>query len=372
MYQSFARGYFQEIVAKVYPIYEGLLRDHDALDFDDLMIKVIELFRKNPEVLASYQDKFQYVLIDEYQDTNEAQYQLTKLLGGKTRNICIVGDFSQSIYSFRGADFRNLEKFKKDYPEIKIVQEKYAGPTKEDAIKSANELLSANPVFQGVFACNESSAVGMLIALQEKGLAGKVKFVGFDTAKVLIEAVEKGEILALAAQNPRMIGSEGVTQAIYALEDPKKVVPAIEFQAVMKDKATLMRDDEIRKQTEADAKREAENKRILEEAEKENAAKLKAFEEEQKKSKETLAQQEIEEKKREAELEKLKAANDAQNAEKVKEIEAAQKKYREDFAAGQAADVKREAELKAMKEEFDRKAEEKKKELEARQKAEKK
>ncbi len=119
MYESFAHGYFQEIVAKAYPVYESLLRDHDALDFDDLLSKTIELFRKNPEILERYQNKFQYVLVDEYQDTNEAQYQLTKLLGAKTRNICIVGDFSQSIYSFRGADFRNLEKFKKDFPDAK-------------------------------------------------------------------------------------------------------------------------------------------------------------------------------------------------------------------------------------------------------------
>lgn len=116
-YESIAHGYFQETVAKVYPIYQGLLRDHDAIDFDDLLLRTIELFRKAPEILNRYQDSFHYVMIDEYQDTNEAQYQLTKLFGGKSRNICIVGDFSQSIYSFRGADFRNLEKFKRDFPE---------------------------------------------------------------------------------------------------------------------------------------------------------------------------------------------------------------------------------------------------------------
>ena len=114
-YESIAYGYFQEVVAKVYPIYQDLLREHEALDFDDLLLKAIELFRKSSETLSRYQNKFQYILVDEYQDTNEAQFQLTKLLGGKTRNICIVGDFSQSIYSFRGADFRNLEKFKRDF-----------------------------------------------------------------------------------------------------------------------------------------------------------------------------------------------------------------------------------------------------------------
>lgn len=121
-YQDFAKGYFQEFVANIYPVYEGMLAENNALDFDDLLIKTLRLLREDPNTLSFYQNSFKYILIDEYQDTNHAQYQLTKLLGGKYKNICIVGDFSQSIYSFRGADFRNLEKFKKDFPEAKTFQ----------------------------------------------------------------------------------------------------------------------------------------------------------------------------------------------------------------------------------------------------------
>lgn len=117
VYSSVARGFFQEAVAQIYPLYQSLMKDHNAVDFDDLLLETIRLFKKYPEVLEKYQEKFQYVLVDEYQDTNHAQYELTKLLGQKHRNICIVGDFSQSIYSFRGADFRNLEKFKNDFPD---------------------------------------------------------------------------------------------------------------------------------------------------------------------------------------------------------------------------------------------------------------
>ena len=116
-YVSFSRGYFQEAVAKIYPVYQNLMREREALDFDDLLSYTIKLLKNNPEILNKYQNQFSYVLVDEYQDTNQAQYLLTKLFGGKERNICIVGDFSQSIYSFRGADFRNLEKFKKDFPD---------------------------------------------------------------------------------------------------------------------------------------------------------------------------------------------------------------------------------------------------------------
>lgn len=114
-YAKYAHGFFQEHVANIYPVYQNLLRESYALDFDDLLLEVIRLFKTSSTILDFYQEKFQYILIDEYQDTNHAQYEITRLIADKYKNICIVGDFSQSIYSFRGADFRNLEKFKKDF-----------------------------------------------------------------------------------------------------------------------------------------------------------------------------------------------------------------------------------------------------------------
>lgn len=114
-YISFARGHFQETVARIYPVYQNILKENDALDFDDLILYTIKLFRENVNILQKYQNRFRYILIDEYQDTNRAQYVLTKLLSAKWRNICVVGDFSQSIYSWRGADYRNLMKFKEDF-----------------------------------------------------------------------------------------------------------------------------------------------------------------------------------------------------------------------------------------------------------------
>jgi DNA helicase II / ATP-dependent DNA helicase PcrA len=114
-YLNFARGYFQETVAKIYPLYQAVLKENDALDFDDLILHTIKLFRENDRILQQYQGRFRYILIDEYQDTNRAQYTLSKLLAARWRNICVVGDFSQSIYSWRGADYRNLMKFKDDF-----------------------------------------------------------------------------------------------------------------------------------------------------------------------------------------------------------------------------------------------------------------
>ena len=115
-YPQYARGYFQEAVARVYITYQKLLHDNEALDFDDLLSKTVDLFVKNAEILGTYQEKYRYIVVDEYQDTNKAQYLLTKQLSGRYHNICVVGDASQSIYKWRGADFRNIANFKRDYP----------------------------------------------------------------------------------------------------------------------------------------------------------------------------------------------------------------------------------------------------------------
>ncbi len=119
-YPQYARGFFQETVAKIYLEYEKILRQNYALDFDDLLMETIRLFQNYPKTLAAYQIQFQYILVDEYQDTNAAQYQLIKLLAKRNRNICVVGDASQAIYGFRGADFRNIVNFQKDYADAQV------------------------------------------------------------------------------------------------------------------------------------------------------------------------------------------------------------------------------------------------------------
>lgn len=119
-YPQYARGYFQETVARVYLAYQKLLRNNEALDFDDLLMKAVQLFDRSPSTLGRYQEQYRYVLVDEYQDTNRAQYVLTKQLSGRYRNVCVVGDASQSIYRWRGADFRNIVNFKADFPEAAV------------------------------------------------------------------------------------------------------------------------------------------------------------------------------------------------------------------------------------------------------------
>ncbi len=122
--EDFVSGdsYFERVVARVHEKYQKQLRENNALDFDDLLQKTVEVFQKFPKVLEKYQNIFRYILVDEYQDTNHAQYVLVNLLSKRHRNLCVVGDDWQSIYAFRGANVRNILDFEKDYPEAKVVK----------------------------------------------------------------------------------------------------------------------------------------------------------------------------------------------------------------------------------------------------------
>src|SRR5699024_5385964 len=104
-----------------YQRYEDRLKRNNSVDFDDLLMLPIVLFRKYPNILKEYQEQYKYILIDEYQDTNEAQYLLAKMISAKYKNICVVGDDSQSIYSWLGSNYKKILNFKKDYPECKTV-----------------------------------------------------------------------------------------------------------------------------------------------------------------------------------------------------------------------------------------------------------
>ena len=138
------QSYFEEQAAKVYRRYEELLTRNNSVDFDDLLMKAVLLLRNNPEVLKKYQRRYLHVLVDEFQDTNVVQYELARLLAGEHRNICVVGDADQSIYSWRHADIRNILSFQKDYPEAKTVTLEENYRTTGAILEAAKELISAN------------------------------------------------------------------------------------------------------------------------------------------------------------------------------------------------------------------------------------
>ncbi|MGT2950700.1 ATP-dependent DNA helicase PcrA [Streptococcus cuniculi] len=143
-YESQAGDLYTQIVAKCYTAYQKELRMSEAVDFDDLIMLTLRLFDQNPDVLTYYQQKFQYIHVDEYQDTNHAQYQLVKLLASRFKNICVVGDADQSIYGWRGADMQNILDFEKDYPESKVVllEENYRST--KTVLQAANDVIQNN------------------------------------------------------------------------------------------------------------------------------------------------------------------------------------------------------------------------------------
>lgn len=143
-YGKYTGNYFENIVSDVFEQYEKRLLKNHSLDFDDLIMKTIQLFKRVPEVLEYYQRKFQYIHVDEYQDTNKAQYQLVHLLAAKFQNLCVVGDSDQSIYGWRGADIANILSFEKDYPNAKVILLEQNYRSTKNILQVANHVISNN------------------------------------------------------------------------------------------------------------------------------------------------------------------------------------------------------------------------------------
>ena len=162
--------YTDELYAKVYKDYQDALRKNNALDFDDLIMKTVELFKAFPEVLENYQNRFLYIMVDEYQDTNTAQFELIRLLADKNKNICVVGDDDQSIYKFRGANIRNILDFEKVYPNAKVVKLEQNYRSTQTILDAANSVIS-----------NNSSRKAKSL-WTDRGEGEKIRFINTDTA----------------------------------------------------------------------------------------------------------------------------------------------------------------------------------------------
>jgi len=143
-YEKYVASDFEKVVLKVFEIYQKTLKQNNSIDFDDLLVLPIKLFREHKEVLEIYQERYKYILIDEYQDTNEAQYVLTKLISCKYRNICVVGDVDQSIYGFRGANYRNILNFEKDYKDAVTIKLEQNYRSTNNILEAANSVIKNN------------------------------------------------------------------------------------------------------------------------------------------------------------------------------------------------------------------------------------
>ncbi|MCI9430717.1 MAG: DNA helicase PcrA [Lachnospiraceae bacterium] len=144
-YAKEAEGDFtMQKISTVYTEYQQVLKKNNALDFDDLLVKAVELFRACPDVLESYQERFQYIMVDEYQDTNTVQFEFIRLLSAKRRNLCVVGDDDQSIYKFRGANIRNILDFEKVFPEAKVIKLEQNYRSTQNILDAANHIIQNN------------------------------------------------------------------------------------------------------------------------------------------------------------------------------------------------------------------------------------
>jgi DNA helicase II / ATP-dependent DNA helicase PcrA len=180
-YKNFVRGEWQEVASKVYGEYEKMLKEIGALDFDDLLIKTVKLFKEVPEILEKWQRTLTHIFVDEWQDTNKIQYTLTKLLVGKRKNITAVGDASQSIYSWRGADYRNINYLVRDYPDIKIINLEQNYRSTQNILDAANLVISKN------------TSHPVLKLWTEKSKGAKIKLYsarnGFDEADFVVDEI---------------------------------------------------------------------------------------------------------------------------------------------------------------------------------------
>ena len=184
-YKDFVRGEWQEVVAKVYPGYEKMLKEIGALDFDDLLIKTVKLFKEVPDILEKWQRTITHIFVDEWQDTNKIQYTLTKLLVGKRKNITAVGDASQSIYSWRGADYKNINYLIHDYLGIKIINLEQNYRSTQNILDAANLVISKN------------TSHPILKLWTEKKAGAKIKLYaarnGFDEADFVVDEINRSK-----------------------------------------------------------------------------------------------------------------------------------------------------------------------------------
>ncbi|WP_263808946.1 ATP-dependent helicase [Salinibacter sp.] len=226
-YADLARGDQQEIVAEVYPAYERALQQANALDFDDLLLKPIELFEQHEDVLEKYQRRWQYVHIDEYQDTNQAQYVLARTLSGRHKNLCVVGDDAQSIYAFRGADITNILNFDNDYPDATTIRLERNYRSTENIIRLADSIIEENDdqIEKSLWTDNaEGEYVALMEALSEKDEAQKIERRARDLH--LRDGMEYGDFAVLYRTNAQ---SRAIEEALRKENVPYRVIGGTSF-----------------------------------------------------------------------------------------------------------------------------------------------
>ncbi len=225
-FERFVNNDYDEMILDIYKRYENRLKRNNSVDFDDLLMLPIILFRKYPSVLKEYQEQYRYILIDEYQDTNEAQYLLAKMISAKYKNICVVGDDSQSIYSWRGSNYKNILNFEKDYPDCKTVYLEQNYRSTKTIIEASNELIKNNVhrKDKNLWTDNEQGVkIEYHTALNEKDEA---YYVIKEINKLVDEGVKLKDIAVLYRTNAQ---SQNFEKELVLSNIPYKVVGSVYF-----------------------------------------------------------------------------------------------------------------------------------------------
>ena len=215
-------------IAKVYREYEAQMRANNALDFDDLLVKTVQLLQTQPDVLESYQERFRYIMVDEYQDTNTAQFQLVSLLAGKYKNLCVVGDDDQSIYKFRGANIRNILDFEHEFPDAKVIKLEQNYRSTGNILNAANSVIANNRGRKEKSLWTENGE-GELIRLRQFDTAfDEADFIGEDIKSAVRQGGSYNDSAVLYRTNAQ---SRLLEEKFIAMNIPYKIVGGVNFYA---------------------------------------------------------------------------------------------------------------------------------------------
>ena len=223
---KYTNSEIDEVTVKVYEEYQKKLKINNSLDFDDLLMLPIILFNENKEVLKYYQERFKYILIDEYQDTNQVQYILTKMLSAKYKNICVVGDPDQSIYGFRGSNYKNILNFEKDYKDTKVVLLEQNYRSTKNILNAANDIIKNNKNRKEKDLWTDND-LGLKIKYKRcDDEKDEANYVVSNVKKLVKEGVPREEIAVLYRTNAQ---SRNIEEAFLRENIPYKVVGAFNF-----------------------------------------------------------------------------------------------------------------------------------------------
>ena len=213
-------------IAKVYREYEAQMKANNALDFDDLLVKTVQLLQTQPDVLESYQERFRYIMVDEYQDTNTVQFQLVSLLAGKYKNLCVVGDDDQSIYKFRGANIRNILDFEHEFPDAKVIKLEQNYRSTGNILNAANSVIANNRGRKEKSLWTENGE-GELIRLRQFDTAfDEADFIGEDIKSAVRQGGSYNDSAVLYRTNAQ---SRLLEEKFIAMNIPYKIVGGVNF-----------------------------------------------------------------------------------------------------------------------------------------------